>query len=61
MKNIMLTRIDNRLVHGQIVGIWAGAVGANLLVVVDDDVANSDMEKGIMKIAADSLGLDSRF
>lgn len=59
--NIMLTRIDNRLVHGQIVGVWAGAVGANLLLIVDDEVANSDMEKSIMKLAADSLGLDSRF
>ena len=64
MKNydsIVLTRIDNRLIHGQIVGEWAGTVGANLLVVVEDDVANSDVEKTVMKIAADSLGLATRF
>ncbi|MDR1412887.1 MAG: PTS N-acetylgalactosamine transporter subunit IIB [Actinomycetes bacterium] len=58
---IRLTRIDNRLIHGQVVGIWAGAVGANLIVVADDEVAASDMERQVMKIAADALSLDSRF
>ncbi len=60
-KSIVLTRIDNRLIHGQIVGDWAGCVGANLLVVVDDKVANNEVEKSVMKIAAQSLGLDTRF
>lgn len=59
--NILLTRIDNRLIHGQIVGEWAGTIGANLLVVVDDDVANNEMEKSIMQIAADALGVGVRF
>lgn len=60
-KSIVLTRIDNRLVHGQIVGEWAGAVGANLLVVADDKTANDSVDRSVMKIAADSLGLDVRF
>lgn len=60
-KSIVLTRIDNRLIHGQIVGEWAGCVGANLLVVVDDEVAANEVEKSVMSIAAQSLGLDSRF
>ena len=59
--NILLTRIDNRLIHGQVVCNWAGTVGANLIVVVDDDTANSDTEKSIMQLAASSLGFDSRF
>ena len=50
--NILLTRIDNRLIHGQIVGNWAGTVGANLIVVCDDLV---------MRMAASALGFDSRF
>ena len=59
--NILLTRIDNRLIHGQVVCNWAGTVGANLIVVVDDDTANSDTEKSIMQLASSSLGFDSRF
>ena len=34
--NILLTRIDNRLVHGQVGVTWTSTIGANLLVVVDD-------------------------
>ncbi len=59
--NILLTRIDNRLIHGQVVCNWAGTVGANLIVVVDDETANSNTEKSIMQLAASSLGFDSRF
>ena len=41
--NILLTRIDNRLVHGQVGVTWTSTIGANLLVVVDDVVANDDI------------------
>ena len=30
--NILLTRIDNRLVHGQVGVTWTSSLGANLLV-----------------------------
>mgnify|MGYP000726128803 CR=1 FL=1 len=33
MPNIVLTRIDNRLVHGQVATQWCGAIGANLILV----------------------------
>lgn len=59
--NILLARIDNRLIHGQVVCLWAGSVGANLIVVADDDTASSDVEQSIMRMAASSLGYDSRF
>ena len=59
--NILLARIDNRLVHGQIVCLWAGAVGANLIVVADDETAENEVEKSVMKMAASSLGYDTRF
>ena len=59
--NILLTRVDNRLIHGQVVCNWAGTVRANLIGVVDDETANSETEKNIMKLAASSLGFDSRF
>ena len=32
MPNIVLTRIDNRLVHGQVATQWCGSIGANLIL-----------------------------
>lgn len=43
--NILLTRIDNRLVHGQVGVTWTSTIGANLLVVVDDDVAQDEIQQ----------------
>lgn len=61
MPNIKLARIDNRLVHGQVGNQWAGASGANLIVVADDECANDDVMKQVMKMTADSSGLGIRF
>lgn len=33
MLNILLTRIDNRLIHGQVGVTWTTTLGANLLLV----------------------------
>ena len=38
MPNIVLTRIDNRLIHGQVATMWSSSVGANLLLVANDEV-----------------------
>ncbi|MBV7404972.1 PTS galactosamine transporter subunit IIB [Enterobacter sp. ENT03] len=59
--NILLTRIDNRLVHGQVGVTWTSTLGANLLVVVDDDVANDDVQQKLMGITADTYGFGIRF
>ncbi|HAV2413230.1 TPA: PTS galactosamine transporter subunit IIB [Escherichia coli] len=54
--NILLTRIDNRLVHGQVGVTWTSTIGANLLVVVDDVVANDDIQQKLMGITAETYG-----
>lgn len=59
--NILLTRIDNRLVHGQVGVTWTSTIGANLLVVVDDVVANDDIQQKLMGIAAETYGFGIRF
>ncbi|HFI8999154.1 PTS galactosamine transporter subunit IIB [Escherichia coli] len=59
--NILLTRIDNRLVHGQVGVTWTSTIGANLLVVVDDVVANDDIQQKLMGITAETYGFDIRF
>ena len=30
--NILLTRIDNRLIHGQVATQWTSTIGANLIL-----------------------------
>ncbi|MFV0381601.1 MAG: PTS galactosamine transporter subunit IIB [Breznakia sp.] len=59
--NILLTRIDNRLVHGQVGVTWTKTLGANLIVVADDDVANDKMQQTIMSVTAKSSGVGVRF
>lgn len=54
MPNILLTRIDNRLIHGQVATMWSGVLGANLLLVANDDVAKDELRQGLMNMAAPS-------
>lgn len=52
MPNIVLTRIDNRLIHGQVATQWCTTIGANLLLVANDEVAGNKMRQGLMDMAA---------
>ena len=40
-----LVRVDDRLIHGQVVVGWVKALGAKRIVVVDDDVAESEWQR----------------
>lgn len=46
--NILLTRIDNRLIHGQVGVTWVNHLGANLVVVANDKVANDEIQQNLM-------------
>lgn len=59
--NILLTRIDNRLVHGQVGVTWTMSLGANLIVVVDDEAAQNDLMQQLMAATAESSGAGIRF
>lgn len=52
MVNIKLTRIDNRLIHGQVATQWCGTIGANLILVANDEVAGNKLRQGLMDMAA---------
>ena len=54
MPNILLTRIDNRLVHGQVATQWCGGIGANLILVANDKVEKDTLRQGLMDMAAPS-------
>ena len=36
---ILLTRIDDRFIYGQDVELWNEAVGSNLVLIVNDEIA----------------------
>ena len=59
--NILLTRIDNRLVHGQVGVTWTMALGANLIIVADDIVAQDKLQQQLMEVTAQSSGAGIRF
>jgi mannose/fructose/N-acetylgalactosamine-specific phosphotransferase system component IIB len=48
---IDLYRIDDRLVHGQVVVGWAQPLGLQFIVLVDDAVAESDWERELYAMA----------
>jgi mannose/fructose/N-acetylgalactosamine-specific phosphotransferase system component IIB len=51
---IVLTRIDDRLIHGQITEGWTRALRTEYIVVVSDEVAHSDWEKELCLAALPS-------
>jgi len=54
---ILLTRIDNRLVHGQVGMSWVGAIHPNLIVVADDEAANDKVQQSLMQMTAEVAGV----
>ncbi|MFN2636249.1 MAG: PTS system mannose/fructose/N-acetylgalactosamine-transporter subunit IIB [Gemmatimonadaceae bacterium] len=48
---IHLHRIDDRLIHGQVVVGWGQPLDIRLLILVDDLVASSDWEQDLYRMA----------
>ncbi len=46
-----LVRIDDRLVHGQVMAAWARALRTTHILVADDDSAADDFSRQIMQLA----------
>ena len=58
MPNIVLSRIDERLVHGQVGVQWVGFANANIIVVVNDDVARDSIQQNLMEmVLADGIAI----
>jgi len=55
MPNILLTRIDNRLIHGQVGMTWTNHLGANLVVVANDKVAYDEVQQNLMDMAVSDV------
>jgi len=52
--SIRLVRVDDRLIHGQVVAVWLRSVGADRIVIVDDHVAADPFLVEVLTLAAPS-------
>ena len=58
--NILMTRIDNRLVHGQVGVTWTNTLGANLVLVANDAAVADPVQQNLMDmVVAD--GVQTRY
>lgn len=49
--SFVLVRVDNRLVHGQILETWLPFLGAKRIIVIDDDVASDFFRETVIRMA----------
>ncbi|MCT1901935.1 PTS system mannose/fructose/N-acetylgalactosamine-transporter subunit IIB [Oceanobacillus sojae] len=49
--SIAVTRIDERLIHGQVAYSWSVAYQVNEIVVVDDVLVNDEMQRMLLEMA----------
>lgn len=52
--SLVLTRIDNRLIHGQVLETWLPYVHANCLVVANDEISSSPLKRMMMEASVPS-------
>ena len=57
MGEIVLVRIDDRLIHGQVMTAWVKETGANQIIIVDDEVSKDLFMSEVMKASAPVLSL----
>lgn len=51
-ENIVNVRIDERLIHGQVAGIWAPSLHTQRIIVINDEAAADTLQKSSLKMAA---------
>ena len=52
--SLVLTRIDNRLIHGQVLEAWVPFVKADCIVVANDELAHNPLKKMMMQASVPS-------
>ena len=46
---IVLTRVDHRLLHGQVAFSWTQTIGADCILIANDDVPTNEIRKTTIK------------
>lgn len=49
--SVVLARIDERLIHGQVATAWLRQVNVSTVIVIDDDSAHDDLKKMLLEMA----------
>ena len=52
MAQLTLVRIDDRLIHGQVVTAWLKSYDSDIIIVTDDGVAKDKFAQRVLKAAA---------
>lgn len=52
VKELALVRIDDRLIHGQVITSWIKVTNVNTILIVDDEVSKDEFLSKILKMAA---------
>lgn len=52
MRNIVLARVDDRLIHGEVVSVWTPSLSVNRIVIADDGVAADKFNSKVLKVLA---------
>ena len=52
MKNIILARVDDRLIHGQITIGWLNKINVDTIVIVDEELSKNNFLSNMTKKAA---------
>jgi len=48
---LLLARVDNRLIHGQVLEAWVPSIQANCIIVANDEAAQATMRRLLMEAA----------
>ncbi|HGF8040302.1 TPA: PTS mannose/fructose/sorbose transporter subunit IIAB [Enterococcus faecium] len=51
-ENIVNVRIDERLIHGQVAGIWAPSLHTQRIIVINDEAAADTLQKSSLRMVA---------
>lgn len=52
MRNVVLARVDDRLIHGEVVTAWIPTYKATRILIIDDDVAKDEFNVRVVKALA---------
>lgn len=52
MRNVVLARVDDRLIHGEVVTAWVPTTKATRIIIVDDEVVKDEFNVRVVKALA---------
>ena len=50
--SLVLTRVDDRLIHGQVITSWVRSNDIQVIVIVDDKIATDKTQLSVLKLSA---------